>query len=130
MHKQQITIEIDIPDGFEATGEFRIPDERNEYWLSSGGELCGPHNGMATVCGNRIILRKIWEWPTWLKMPYIAMDKDGLWFAYSCMPMKNTHRWYTRGIARSLPSDCFDFIRPPCTDWTLSLYRNPNINEQ
>lgn len=130
MPKQQITIEVDIPDGYEATGEFRLPDESRECWLSNFSAVCEPHGGRATVHGPRLILRKKWQWPDWLKAPWIAMDKNGEWYAYKEQPdlMDGFVTWQSSGPASHtlIDSGMFDFTPPECTDWKQSLRKNPN----
>ena len=53
MSKKRFEIEAEIPDGFEATGEWRRPRD-GEYWVGSSGQRFKGLSG-----GRRIILRKI-----------------------------------------------------------------------
>lgn len=127
MPKQHITIEVDIPDGYEATGEFRLPDESRECWLSNFSAVCEPHDGRATVHGPRLILRKKWQWPEWIKLPYIAMQPNGDWYGFSDKPsFQDGFRWDGHGFVYLLSPDYFDFTPPECTDWRQSLRKNPN----
>lgn len=48
----KVEIEVDIPDGYEATGEFRRADSE-ECWLSASGKVAAGPTG-----GRHIILRK------------------------------------------------------------------------
>ena len=128
MPKQQITIEVDIPDGYEATGEFRCPNV-GEYWIY---DHCLPACGLGFVLPHspRLILRKTWQWPEWLKAPWIAMDKNGEWYAYKEQPdlMDCFVTWQSSGPSSLVLIDCllFDFTPPECTDWKQSLRKNPN----
>ncbi len=95
MPKQQITIEVDIPDGYEATGEFRLPDESREFWLSLTARLCFPHNGQPTCDGPRIIVRKKWQWPESVTANWIAVDDDGRHVKLSdAEPQKQHQCWW------------------------------------
>lgn len=57
MSKQEITITVDLPDGWEATGEFRNPAE-GEAFISSSGELV-PFSNTGFSCSPRLILRRV-----------------------------------------------------------------------
>ena len=57
MSKQKVTIEVDVPEGYEATGEYRVPRE---------GEIHLPSNCLSTALVadrgcvfQKIILRRI-----------------------------------------------------------------------
>lgn len=83
MPKQQITIEVDVPDGYEATGEFRSPTlgdvflQRCEVKRS-----CYEHY----AC-DYVILREKWKWPESVTANWIATDSDGRWVTLSdCEP--------------------------------------------
>jgi hypothetical protein len=120
--KTTITIELDIPDGWEFV-EYRTPKE-GEYYanqydgspiFSSGGNL-----------QQRIIIRTVWTWPAWLKAPWIAMDEDGLWSGCESEPFGGRAKWMTKGNAVQLHIGLLDFTPPPCSDWKLSKRKNPN----
>jgi hypothetical protein len=52
--KQQVTIEVDVPDGWELTGEYRLP-RRGEYCLL----VCGVHEAAGNFQACRcFILRR------------------------------------------------------------------------
>ena len=65
MSKQTVTLELDVPDGYEATGEFRVPNEDEQFLLPGHAEGTEPDAAAiiwtagagATVTG--IILRKL-----------------------------------------------------------------------
>lgn len=76
-----------------------------------------------------MILRPIWQWPEWLTAPYIAMDSDGIWYAYTKEPSAVDDDWCYGGCDWLLLSDrtLLAFTPPPCTDWKTSLRRNPRL---
>lgn len=123
MPKQQITIEVDIPDGYEATGEFRCP-ELGELYISRGQthQAC-----FQNYASDHLILRKKWQWPDWLKAPWIAMDSNGTWWAYTQPPTIDGPSWFGGDPVR-LSEYHLHFTPPPCDDWTKSLRKNPNID--
>ena len=118
MAKQKIEIEIHIPDGYE----FVRLDESCETRMPEST------HGAVTVHGKNqyVIVRKSWQWPEWLTAEWIAMDKDGDWMAFSCLPKKSGSWWASDDIiAITLSGGKLAFTPPPCTDWTQSLRRNP-----
>ena len=60
--KREITIEVDIPEGYEATGEFRPPLNGEDY-LTTNGERSRAFREWYDDEGNRIILRKVHKIP-------------------------------------------------------------------
>jgi hypothetical protein len=77
---------LEVPDGWELTGEYRIPKVGEHY-------ISGEHSfttGMIYQCGssnlyyNSFIVRKVWEWPSELfddSVTYIRYS-DGQWWRY------------------------------------------------
>lgn len=63
---QQITINVTIPDGYEATGEYRTVKYGDIYLseIHSPPEVLPWHDDAG---GRRIILRKKWAFPEWFK---------------------------------------------------------------
>lgn len=55
--RKQITIEVDIPEGYEATGEFRNPRSGEPFIYSLGNQLKFADSG--EYCAEYIILRKM-----------------------------------------------------------------------
>lgn len=119
MTKQMI--EVDVPDGWEAVG-YRAPEIGESYLLFDGS--------VSTVDGVFIypvpILRRSWKWPPWLKAGWIAMDRNGHWYAYTHEPTPLDIAWSSAGGATWLSSGALAFTPPPCDDWTKSLRENPN----
>jgi len=60
--KKEITIKVNIKDGYEATGEYRPPLE-GEYYLTDYGITSRAVKNFAKSDGNRIILRKVHKMP-------------------------------------------------------------------
>jgi hypothetical protein len=135
MPKQKLEIEVEVPEGYEATGEFRLP-KKGDYFLNSCGDLnlstndWNNSNYMNSYANQRIILRKKYQWPTWLKARYIAMDKDKGWWAYDSRPILYERGWKIgEGRAFNLRHNLVDFTPPECSDWTKSLMENPNYQD-
>lgn len=121
MPKQKIEIELDVPDGWELTGEFRKA-EVGEYSITADEPL---HKWTIPTSSSYFIVRKKWQWPEWLKAEWIAMDRNGRWFGYDRKPDRTSQDWYgCGGLYTNLLLT--DFTPPPCDDWKQSLRRNPN----
>lgn len=55
MAKQKVEIEVDVPDGYELTGEYRRPNEGDVYLSGSGGiNICAGDGDF-----NRLIMRRV-----------------------------------------------------------------------
>lgn len=123
MHKQQITIEVDIPDGYEATGEFRLPDESREFWLNPTARLCFPHNGQPTCDGPRLILRKKWQCPEGVTANWLAVDDDGYIRLFDEEPKLEGGDWYDG-------NGWMSYIHPSHVSWSSpprgTKHKNPN----
>ncbi len=96
MPKQQVTIEVDVPEGYE--GFLRpLTEYDNCYALN---------------------WRPVWQWPAWLKAEWIAMDADGVWWAYENEPnVFDRATWYAGGSKFEIDPRAFDFTPPPSVDW-------------
>ena len=55
MSRQRIEIEVDVPEGFGATGEFR-PPQRGEWFIAINGQLM---EATESYVDPRIILRRV-----------------------------------------------------------------------
>lgn len=125
MAKQTVTIEVDVPEGWEFD-RFDMP-KAGEHWIDGAGMLhCAGFNYADTAC---VIVKKAWQWPAWLKAEWVAMDKDGEWWAYSNEPFcgKLPHWENVDGGENACVSQLFSFTPPPCpcTDWRQSKRRRP-----
>lgn len=61
---QQITISIEPPAGYEATGEYREPGI-GEWFQTVANTACCRVNHSQLLGRKRIILRKVWSFPGW-----------------------------------------------------------------
>jgi hypothetical protein len=125
-------IEVEVPDGWEAFA-FRIPRRGESYVCGQTADsVIGCASGTATY-EPRVIVRRPWRWPAWLKAPWIAMDEDGYWRGWLCEPLASPPvcgcgGWNGPGNLTLGPnSSWFDFNPPPCTDWRESKRKNPNV---
>ena len=126
MPKTTISIEIEIPNGYEfvrlgqmydtSKGEVAVNLPQIEDSLEPAFVICRPE----------------WQWPAWLKARWIAMEQDGRWFAYSVKPKLKRECWCADNRERlgniSNP-DFVSFDPPNCDDYTLSLRENPNYTQ-
>lgn len=121
-------IELDLPEGFEFTGEYRAP-ELGEWFLNWQNQP-QQHSGNAgmSYANVKLILRKVWQppkWqpPKWLKAKWVAMDEDGSWWAFSIKPERSTDRWISDEPEYIfLDPERLDIELPPKPlDWTQSL---------
>jgi hypothetical protein len=62
---QQLTIGVEVPAGYEATGEFRWPKAGEPFLTNSGTASNSSANDVCGLSQNRIILRKLWSFPEW-----------------------------------------------------------------
>ena len=128
MAKQKIEIEVDIPDGYEFV-RYGVPVDRDLLVSSAGDvvECWGCQSAVPRV--PRVIVREAWQWPEWLKADYIAMDRDGDWYAHRDMPMRYERFWVTED-SMHLDIRMFDFTPPPCDDWKQSLRVRPGVEKK
>lgn len=136
MPLQTFQITTDVPDGYEATGEFRVPKKGEHFIASING--FGDRFYLATYDYddgiNRIILRPVWKWPEFVKPgTWLAMDKNGNWVFYETQPQIESigvqTEWLPKGCAFVLAGafkSFFNFTPPPCTDWRTSLRQKPH----
>lgn len=62
--------------------------------------------------------------PAWVNN-YIAMDKDGRWFSFNCVPFKNVICWNSKDFYVRIPKEYTP--KNFKGDWDKSLFKNPNI---
>jgi hypothetical protein len=67
MPQQTITLTIDVPEGYELTGEFRPPKQGEQVRCDDGRVIAAPHD----FCAPFFILRRTWQPPAWIP--------DGVW---------------------------------------------------
>ena len=94
--KQEITITVDIPEGYEATGEFRYPVSGELYLVEN--ESCADRASSEQIFGRRrFILRKKWTPPEFLRPGWIAQMFDGRWFWSDTEPEGVGNGYVVRG---------------------------------
>ena len=83
-----VTITVELEDGYEPTGEFRVP-RMGELFLSAYNDIVSVAKFPSV--GPRVILRRVPTFPPQLsnQVAAIAKDSDGKWWAYESYP-----RWY------------------------------------
>lgn len=126
---EKVSVKVEIPDGWElACEEMRVPREGENYLAC--GAVAPPPNG--TSLFPRVIVRRKWTWPAWLKARWLFCDRSGAWIANSGAerPRSGDGFWYFNWGAQtaSVCEELFDFTPPPCDDWRLSLRENPALS--
>lgn len=132
-------VKVQIPDGWElACDEMRVPYD-GEFCILGKPQPGMPSGAVMEVAESggfpRVIVRRKWEWPAWLKAKWLFCDGYGHWFAVCCgnRPVYDKARdaWVCNfgysGPVLDLQCGCIDFTPPQCDDWKTSLRRNPNI---
>ena len=126
-----VELEVELPEALRGEWEpvrFGYPRDGENYVTC--GKVAASHRDHCEATTNpMLIVRKIWQWPAWLKAEWIAMDADGYWFAFNSEPFDHEYEkaWFSEhGENSILDTEFFDFTPPPCTDWRTSKRRNPN----
>lgn len=123
-----VQVSVELPAGWELAdsrmreprqGECFVDDFDPAFVVKSGGSQRGP----------RIIVRRAWVWPAWLKCAAVARDGGscGQWRAYTVVPTMGETGWNHSGPYVYLDPEKFDFDPPPCDDWKQSLRINPSL---
>lgn len=116
-----IPIEHPLPEGYEAV-TFRVPKLGETFLTSEGVAYELKEN--STLQHPRLILRKLWVWPSWLKCEYITRDGHGI-YGWEGEPRLLGDHWVTPN-----PADPIRFFQiPEFVDLDLppkqSIWRNP-----
>lgn len=124
-------VEVDVPDGWElAEPAMRCP-KAGEHFLLENRNYVGVERASCDFAHDfHAIVRKAWQWPAWLKAPWIAMcGETGHWWGYSNEPgpREGSRRRWTGGYETWLNPQLLDFTPPPCDDWRQSKRKNPNL---
>lgn len=124
----KVELEIDVPEGYEVV-RYGLPKEGEVYLAACRKKPKITKAFRDYEVANKIILQPIWEWPAWLKAPWIAMDEDGMWWGYQEEPQVVKDSWESRlNWYFNLNAEwATDFTPPPYTDWTKSLRKNPHL---
>ena len=109
MTKQQITIEVDVPEGMEATLTTTLIAESSD-------------TGASYIA--RLQFAPVYQFPTWTSATWLAMDQDGHWSFYQNEPQISDDIWWADGYYLEV-NNLLDFTPPPVADWRQSKRRRP-----
>lgn len=131
---KQMQITVDIPDGYDFV-RYGSP-MKGENYLCRDGAVCVAVDDFDPGV-KYVIVRPAWVWPAVIKAPWIAMDENGLWYAYDGEPHVRGADEYQRQPATcwscgnvrytAIQQWAIDFTPPPTTDWKSSKRKNPNL---
>lgn len=79
---QTFTITVDIPNGYESTGEYRIADASEDY-LDGDGIVRNSGPTISPV----FILRRAWTPPAWLPIDNWLYFRNGQWRITNARPV-------------------------------------------
>lgn len=122
-------VKVQIPDGWELACDEMRPPKQGEFYLIARDEVQCRAAGELHLAIPRVIVRRKWEWPAWLKAEWLFQTNTQKWLATSVMPVLCDSYWYLAGEYFTLDMDALDFTPPPCDDWRLSLRRNPAFGQ-
>ena len=86
------------------------------------GQVVGGADGYSSP-HLRLIVRRKWTPPVWLKAGWIAQEQNGEWYWHADEPQIVDGEWENDVAFRHLCQDAFDFVPPPCADWKQSKRR-------
>lgn len=118
----ELLVSIQIDDRYRVT-DFREP-RAGELVLSNSGD------GTVVQCvaptGPKFIVVRRWEWPDWLVAPFLAMNSDKTWTAFT-----NTPRLIQEGIYAYWVSDGESYpISPEAHDFNPPQIDKPECFER
>jgi len=129
--KTKIEVEVEIPDDAEAVGELRAIREGDGFQPFPLGQpqrwQIATERDVVTFSHPRVILRKKWCWPDWIKPgTWIAANSIGQWWAYERKPADSDGRCFpSLGGGCILIEAIANFVPPPCDNWTKSRMMKP-----
>lgn len=129
-------IDIDLPEDVLREWEpvaFRVLRDDDAFVSSEGNVLTKYQSALGTT-EPRLILRRRFQWPAWLKCRYLTWMSNGVGVAWMARPFFDGSDWksstgggcFTYGIA--LHRGYFD-IECPGGDWRTRIETNPNWKE-
>ena len=119
----QATIEIDLGQLANDWEVVRIGRPRKGEQVVSGHMVLTAERDWAT--DNAIIVRRKWQWPSWLKARWYCEDGEGIQrCCNSTKPEAGEMTWRSDNLLRIDP----EFVDLPKIggDWRQSLRENPN----
>ena len=101
MPKQKIEFEIDVPEGWELTGEFRQVAAHEPYVAATWnqGNKISHWSGVRSL-NNFFIVRKVFNLPDWIPSGWwVSKDRDGQIYCYENEPGidRNQKKWVAGG---------------------------------
>ena len=124
--KVNATIEIELPDDIAKEYEpvaFRVP-QHGEYVLSSAPHVF-QHTDIRPIDNARIILRRRFQWPSWLKCRYLTWSENNVILLFDAKPKFDGICWTAPGGALAIDQSRID-LPFPGGDWTTRIEENPN----
>lgn len=117
---QAVTLQLNIPEGYEPTGEIRRAEEHEPWTVANGALYTGPSHMP------QIILRKKFTLPDWVKPgTWYAKDSNGLEFLYETKPIRCNGYWRNAKCVHINRDIMHDFPPAPSCDWKDSLIQKP-----
>lgn len=113
---QEVTLMLDVPEGYEATGEYRSAMPGDMYLSCEGPQVSRTH-----TLGRYPILRKVhWNLPMLKEGLWYAVDQDGSAWVYTRDPILSEKQWQAAPYSDyiRLPATVFDL--PHFADWRKS----------
>ena len=124
----KFTIDIDLPEDVLREWEpvaFRVPTDV-DYFINASGEV----TGIGSHCNPRIILRRRFKWPAWLKCRYLVWDADGTVAGCNALPERTDSGWIVM-LAEGMEVSASTYIAKeiglgfPGGDWRTRVEINP-----
>lgn len=111
--KQQYTVEVEIPNGFEIVDYRRA--EKDEYRLLTRNQkpMAITWESVEKSESNYFILKKVWEWPKWLKANFLTYDADGVAWIWETKPDWDGTEW--------LPGKGTDYEKVELWSWAFQF---------
>ena len=124
----EASVKVEIPDGWELACDRLRRAEFGEHVIGVGTveKWTAPYQSDREY----VIVRKVWQWPEWLKAAAIVQSSSDSWYACKEIPQRSdTARcgWDLFHYWSLLDPKLIDFTPPSCVDWRDSLRINPNM---
>lgn len=96
----RIALELELPEGFGVTGEYRTPNE-NEWFLSPVEPKAIKCKSSDEYTGKRIILQRLPTLPApkgLTRFKWAAKQKNGRWQLFTNKPIIHNEVWHNGGV--------------------------------
>jgi hypothetical protein len=111
--------EIDIPGGWEFE-RFGKPNN-GEHVVHGDQVLQAAHDWDSFA----VIVKPAWQWPSWLKANWLAMDEDETWTAFMDEPEIEDGDMWGGDEYYVLNAEFLDVALPVCNNWRTSKRARP-----